>query len=103
MSPDTEPALELDDIQSGVFSPRPSPYAASYILLRIDEAALGPDHPSVASDLNQVGLVLSALGRSAEALPLHRRALRIAETTLGPEHPTTRRSRTFISETERSG
>lgn len=29
-------ALELDDIQSGVLRPRPTPYAATYILLRID-------------------------------------------------------------------
>src|SRR5689334_8086389 len=28
--------LELDDIQSGVLRPRQSPYAATYILLRID-------------------------------------------------------------------
>src|SRR5688572_11895184 len=36
-----EPALELDDIQSGVLRPRPSPYAASYVLLRIDERSAG--------------------------------------------------------------
>lgn len=29
--------LELEDIQSGVLRPRPSPYAATYILLRIDD------------------------------------------------------------------
>lgn len=29
--------LELEDIQSGVLRPRPSPYAAAYILLRIDD------------------------------------------------------------------
>ncbi|WP_146647825.1 Dyp-type peroxidase [Labilithrix luteola] len=33
--------LELDDIQSGVLRPRPSPYAATYILLRIDDATAG--------------------------------------------------------------
>jgi Dyp-type peroxidase family len=33
--------LELDDIQSGVLSPRPSPYAATYILLRIDDRKVG--------------------------------------------------------------
>ena len=33
--------LELDDIQSGVLRPRPSPYAATYILLRIDERRAG--------------------------------------------------------------
>ena len=33
--------LELRDIQSGVLRPRPSPYAATYILLRIDERTAG--------------------------------------------------------------
>ena len=33
----TAPLLELEDIQSGVLRPRPSPYAATYILLRIDD------------------------------------------------------------------
>jgi tetratricopeptide (TPR) repeat protein len=55
--------------------------------LRIREAALGPNHPDVATDLNHVGRALSDLGRAAEALPLHRRALRIREAGLGPNHP----------------
>jgi len=33
--------LELDDIQSGVLRPRPTPYVATYIALRIDDAAAG--------------------------------------------------------------
>jgi Dyp-type peroxidase family len=33
--------LELDDIQSGVLRPRPTPYAATYIILRIDERKAG--------------------------------------------------------------
>ena len=33
--------LEFDDIQSGVLHPRPSPYAATYIMLRIDDHAAG--------------------------------------------------------------
>lgn len=33
--------LELDDIQSGVLRPRPTPYAATYILLRIDDCRAG--------------------------------------------------------------
>src|SRR5215203_233863 len=34
-------ALELEDIQSGVLSPRPSPYVETYILLRIDDRKAG--------------------------------------------------------------
>jgi Dyp-type peroxidase family len=46
--------LELDDIQSGVLRPRPSPYAATYVLFRIDERAAGRElirriRPAVAS------------------------------------------------------
>ncbi len=37
------PALELDDIQSGVLRPRPTPFAATYIVLRIDDCAAGRD------------------------------------------------------------
>ena len=33
--------LELDDIQSGVLRPRPTPYAATYIVLRIDDRKAG--------------------------------------------------------------
>jgi Dyp-type peroxidase family len=33
--------LELDDIQSGVLRPRPTPYFATYVLLRIDERTAG--------------------------------------------------------------
>jgi Dyp-type peroxidase family len=39
----TAPALELDDIQSGVLRPRPTPFAATYIILRIDDCDAGRD------------------------------------------------------------
>lgn len=35
------PVLELDEIQSGVLRPRPTPYVATYILLRIEERDAG--------------------------------------------------------------
>jgi len=41
MSRDAEIALELDDIQSGVLRPRPAPYAATYIVFRIDDRKAG--------------------------------------------------------------
>ncbi|GAA3371695.1 Dyp-type peroxidase [Streptomyces sannanensis] len=37
----TRGALELDDIQRGVFSPRPTPYAATYLVFRVDDRAQG--------------------------------------------------------------
>jgi len=41
MSGEAETVLELDDIQSGVLRPRPAPYAATYIALRIDDRSAG--------------------------------------------------------------
>lgn len=41
MSCETEAQLELDDIQSGVLRPRPTPYAATYIGFRIDDPQAG--------------------------------------------------------------
>ncbi|GAA3472218.1 Dyp-type peroxidase [Nonomuraea roseola] len=41
MSEQNQVKLELDDIQRGVLSPRPSPYAATYILFRIDDRRHG--------------------------------------------------------------
>src|SRR6516164_8710378 len=41
MPADAETKLQLDDIQSGVVRPRPAPYAATYILFRIDDKKVG--------------------------------------------------------------
>ncbi|GGT26973.1 Dyp-type peroxidase [Nonomuraea spiralis] len=41
MSEQTRSTLELHDIQRGVLSPRPTPYAATYILFRIDDREQG--------------------------------------------------------------
>ena len=41
MTLQTETVLELDDIQSGVLRPRPTPYAATYFLVRIDDRRAG--------------------------------------------------------------
>ncbi len=43
--------LELDDIQSGAVRPRPTPYAATYILLRIDDRKAGREFLRRASDV----------------------------------------------------
>ena len=56
--------------------------------LAMDEAAYGPDHFQVATDLNNVALVLRDLGKPGQAQPLLERALAITEAAYGPDHPT---------------
>ena len=58
--------------------------------LAIDEKSFGPDHPNVATDLNNLALLLQATNRLPEAEPLSRRHLQIfAEfgRLMGYEHP----------------
>jgi Dyp-type peroxidase family len=74
--------LELDDIQSGVLRPRPSPYAAAYLLFRIDDGMAGRElmrriTPVVASAAHQaspagdtwVSVALSYQGLKALGVP----------------------------------
>ncbi|WP_433346607.1 Dyp-type peroxidase [Microtetraspora malaysiensis] len=51
MTERTHDTLELDDIQRGVLSPRPTPYAATYILFRIDDRAHGRELMRRASEV----------------------------------------------------
>ena len=66
-------------------------YAEAEPLLRrvlpIFEASYGPDHPDVATCLNNLAQLLSDTNRLAEAEPLYRRALAIDEASYGPDHP----------------
>src|SRR5271166_4290232 len=55
--------------------------------LAIEETSFGPDHPEVATDLNNLAGLLQATNRLAEAEPLYRRALAIDEASFGPDHP----------------
>ena len=55
--------------------------------LKVAENTFGPDHPRVATSLNNLGEVYGAQGRYAEAEPLYKRALAILEEALGSEHP----------------
>ena len=55
--------------------------------LAIKEAALGPDHPDVATMLDNSGVLYLDTGDHAEARSRFERALRIREASLGPEHP----------------
>jgi tetratricopeptide (TPR) repeat protein len=55
--------------------------------LRIAEGCYGPDHPTVATYLNNLATVLLATNRWVEAEPLFRRSLAISERNYGPDHP----------------
>ena len=55
--------------------------------LIISEAALGPDHPTVAIRLSNLALIIRRLGHLEEARPLAERAVAISEAALGPDHP----------------
>lgn len=56
-------------------------------LLAIAEKTVGPDHPGVATVLNQLALLYESMGDYAKAEPLYRRALAIDEKALGPDDP----------------
>ena len=55
--------------------------------LAIGESSYGKDHPSVATQLNNLAQLLQATNRLSEAEPLMRRALAIDESSYGKDHP----------------
>ena len=55
--------------------------------LTLREAALGKDHPHVATTLNNLAGLYRAMGQYEQALPLYERDLRISEAALGKDHP----------------
>ena len=74
--------LELDDIQSGVLRPRPSPYAATYVLFRIDDRHAGRElmrrfggvvasaaHPTSPAGDTWVSVALTYSGLEALGVP----------------------------------
>jgi len=50
---------------------------------------LGPQHPSVATSLNNLAVLYKEMGDYEKALPLSQRTLEICEKILGPKHPNT--------------
>ena len=69
---------------SGAYSAAEKPLTRS---LMINEKVLGPDHPGVATSLNNLALLYEAQGKYGEAEPLYKRSLAIREKVLGPDHP----------------
>ena len=55
--------------------------------LKISEEAFGPNHPNVATYLNNLASVLQDLGELQNARTLIERSLKIDEEVFGPNHP----------------
>jgi len=55
--------------------------------LDVAENKFGPEHPDVATSLNNLALLYDKQGQYAQAELLHMRALTIREKVLGPYHP----------------
>ncbi len=56
--------------------------------LEVAEKNVGPNHPDVATSLNNLALLYKTQGQYAQAEPLYKQALAIWEKALGPDHPT---------------
>jgi tetratricopeptide (TPR) repeat protein len=59
-------------------------------VVEIDEAALGPNHPEVAIDLNNLAELYRTQGKYAEAEPLYQRSFDIMRRRFGLKHRQTR-------------
>jgi tetratricopeptide (TPR) repeat protein len=69
--------------------------------LAIWEKALGPDHPDVATSLNNLAKIYRRQGRYTDAEPLNRRALAISRKRSVPTIPMSRyRSTTWLGITQ---
>jgi tetratricopeptide (TPR) repeat protein len=55
--------------------------------LTVAEKTFGPNHPYMATSLNNLARLYQDQGKYAEAEPLYKRSLKIAEKALGPDHP----------------
>ncbi|CAN0586242.1 unnamed protein product, partial [Ectocarpus sp. 12 AP-2014] len=55
--------------------------------IEIGEKTLGPDHPDLATWLNNRARLLKAQGKYEEAEPLYKRSLAIDEKVYDPDHP----------------
>jgi CHAT domain-containing protein/Tfp pilus assembly protein PilF len=56
-------------------------------VLAIHEKALGPNHPTTANSMSNLGRVLDLQGKYADAEKIYRRALEVREKVLGADHP----------------
>jgi tetratricopeptide (TPR) repeat protein len=70
--------------------------------LSVAEKALGPDHPDVATSLNNLALLYDTQGQYAKAEPLYKRALATYEQALGPDHSSVATSLNNLAELYRT-
>ena len=55
--------------------------------LQVAKQDVGPDHPDVATSLNNLAMLYATQGDYSRAEPLYKRSLAIWEKALGPNHP----------------
>jgi tetratricopeptide (TPR) repeat protein len=58
--------------------------------LTIIEKALGPNHPDMATSINNLAYLYDSQGKFEQAEPLYQRSFVIMEKALGPDHPNSR-------------
>lgn len=66
--------------------------------LRLQEAALGPNHPDLASTLNNLAVVCEMTSQFGEAEQCYRRAFAVASAGLDADHPSVATSRQNLRE-----
>ena len=66
--------------------------------VKVAETTFGPDHPNLATSLNNLAELYRTQGKHAEAEPLHKRALSIREKALGKDHPDVAQSLNNLAE-----
>ena len=74
----------LVSITSGRYAEAENPLLQS---LQIREKVLGPEHPDVATSMNNLAELYRSQGKYSEADLLYKRSLAIWEKVLGPKHP----------------
>ena len=55
--------------------------------LKLDEAVMGADHPKVATDVHNLGMLFDQMGDKENAIAYEKRALAILQKTLPSDHP----------------
>jgi tetratricopeptide (TPR) repeat protein len=70
--------------------------------LEVAEKNVGPNHPDVATSLNNLAALYRTQGQYAQAEPLFKRSLAILEKALGPDHPNVATSLNNLAELYRA-